>query len=551
MLTRRTFVASLAAARAVAARSEPALTQVEVFRAGEDGYHSYRIPSLILTPRRTLLAFCEGRRNSSSDTGDIDLVMKRSADGGATWSAQRVLFDRGADTVGNPCPVVDRRTGAIWLLLTSNPGSVSEKQIRASEPGAVRTVWVTHSKDDGETWAPLADITAAVKQRDWTWYATGPGVGIQLRGGRLIVPCDHNRAGSGARYSHVIYSDDSGATWKIGGIAQEHTNECQVVELSDGSLLLNMRSYEGKNRRALARSRDGGLTWSDPALDDALVEPVCQASLASYGRGRLLFSNPADTTRVRLTVRVSYDEGATWPACRVLHGGPGAYSCLAVLPDSTIGCLYERGEKGPNERITFARFPFEWLAGRRKPDLVELTRLDASIRLDIRYATANNLAGRAVYAEPRAFLQRPAALALVRAHRALRKHGYGLLIFDGYRPWSVTKTFWDVTPHGKRQFVANPAAGSKHNRGCAVDLSMFHLDSGREVEMPSVYDEMSERAYPKYTGGTLAQRSARDLLRREMERQRFTVEPNEWWHFNYKDWPLYPIGDLPFSRVAT
>ena len=549
MLTRRNFLASLAAARAGAAPKAAGLSQVEVFRAGEDGYRSYRIPSLLATPRGSLLAFCEGRRNSPSDTGDIDLVMKRSSDRGATWPAQRVLFDKEADTIGNPCPVVDRRTGTIWMLLTSNPGNATEKQIRASEPGASRSVWVTHSKDDGETWAPLTDITAAVKKPEWTWYATGPGVGIQLHSGRLLIPCDFNLAGSGARHSHVIYSDDSGTTWKIGGTAQADTNECQAAELGDGSVLLNMRSYAGKNRRAVARSRDGGLTWTDGDLDEALVEPVCQASLAGYGKGRLLFSNPAETTRTRMTVRVSYDEGRTWPACRPLHGGPSAYSCLAVLPDSTIGCLYERGEKSPYERITFARFPFEWLAGRRKPDLVELIQVDSSIRLDIRYATANNLVGRPVYGEARAFLQRPAALALARAHRSLKKHGYGLLIFDGYRPWAVTKTFWDVTPPEKRQFVANPAEGSKHNRGCAVDLSMFHLSNGKEVEMPSAYDEMTERAYPNYSGGSAAQRGARDLLRREMERQGFRVEPNEWWHFNYKDWPLYPIGDLPFSKV--
>ncbi len=549
MLTRRTFIGSLAAAPAAFARTGPALAQVDVFRASEDGYHTYRIPSLLLTPRRALLAFCEGRKNSSSDSGDIDLLMKRSTDHGATWSSQRVLFDQGRDTIGNPCPVVDRRTGVIWLLATANPGNATEKQIRASEPGATRTVWVTHSQDDGETWAPLTEITAAVKKPEWTWYATGPGAGIQLRGGRLVIPCDHNLAGSGARHSHVIYSDDHGATWNIGGIAQEDTNECQLVELSDGSLLLNMRSYHGKNRRALARSRDGGLTWSGVTLDEGLVEPVCQASVIRLGKGRLLFSNPADTQRIRMTVRASFDEGVTWPVCRVLHGGPSAYSCLAVLADSTLGCLYERGEKSPYERISFARFGLEWVAGERKPDLVELTRLDPTIRLDIRYATPNNLTGRAVYTEARAFLQHPAAQALVRAHRALKKHGYGLLIFDGYRPWAVTKTFWDVTPPEKREFVANPAEGSRHNRGCAVDLSMYHLADGREVEMPSAYDEMSERAYPHYSGGPESHRQARDLLRREMERKGFTVEPNEWWHFNYRDWRLYPILDLPFSRI--
>jgi D-alanyl-D-alanine dipeptidase len=186
----------------------------------------------------------------------------------------------------------------------------------------------------------------------------------------------------------------------------------------------------------------------------------------------------------------------------------------------------------------------------RAPDLVELTALDPAIRLDIRYATASNLAGRAVYDEARAFLQRPAAEALVRAHRAVRAKGFGLLVFDGYRPWRVTKLFWDVTPPEKREFVADPSKGSKHNRGCAVDLSLFDLATGREVEMPSAYDEMSPRAYPDYAGGAAEARQRRDILRAAMEAEGFTVEPNEWWHFNYKDWQAYAIADIPFSAIG-
>ena len=189
-------------------------------------------------------------------------------------------------------------------------------------------------------------------------------------------------------------------------------------------------------------------------------------------------------------------------------------------------------------------------AGRfRPPDLVELTTLDPSIKLDVRYASERNFVGRPVYAEARAFLQRPAAEALVRAHRALQARGYGALVFDGYRPWSVTKLFWDLTPRDKRAFVADPRKGSKHNRGCAVDMSLYDLATGREVEMPSPYDEMSPRAYPGYAGGTSDERARRDLLRSALEREGFTVEPNEWWHFNYKDWRLYPILDVPFAKI--
>jgi D-alanyl-D-alanine dipeptidase len=188
--------------------------------------------------------------------------------------------------------------------------------------------------------------------------------------------------------------------------------------------------------------------------------------------------------------------------------------------------------------------------GKRAPDLVEIVTLDPTIHLDIRYATARNFVGRPVYAEARAFLQRPAAEALVRAHRALRDQGYGLVVFDGYRPWSVTRLFWEVTPEDKHEFVADPRKGSRHNRGCAVDLSLYDLATGREVEMPSGYDEMTERAYPDYAGGSAEARARRDLLRAAMEAEGFTVYSSEWWHYDYKDWALYPVLDVPFSALG-
>jgi zinc D-Ala-D-Ala dipeptidase len=185
----------------------------------------------------------------------------------------------------------------------------------------------------------------------------------------------------------------------------------------------------------------------------------------------------------------------------------------------------------------------------RRPELVELIKHDRRLRLDIRYATANNFVGRPVYTEARAFLQRPAAEALKRAHRRVRKQGYGLLVFDGYRPWSVTKLFWEITPEDKKQFVADPRRGSRHNRGCAVDLTLYDLKTGREVEMPSAYDEMTERAHPNYQGGTAEQRRLRNLLRAAMEAEGFTVYENEWWHFDYKDWREYPILNVSFAEI--
>lgn len=186
----------------------------------------------------------------------------------------------------------------------------------------------------------------------------------------------------------------------------------------------------------------------------------------------------------------------------------------------------------------------------RNSDLVELTSLDPTIKLEIRYATTNNFLGTRFYSQARAFMQRPAAEAVARAHRLLKPLGYGLLIHDAYRPWYVTKMFWDATPSDKRWLVANPAEGSKHNRGAAVDLTLFELGTGKPVEMPSTYDESTDRAYANYPGGTGLQRWHRALLRRVMESQGFAVNPTEWWHFDYKDWQQYPIGNVPFERIG-
>lgn len=200
-------------------------------------------------------------------------------------------------------------------------------------------------------------------------------------------------------------------------------------------------------------------------------------------------------------------------------------------------------------RLALAAEPPLQPPGLREPELVELTRLDTTIRLDIRYATADNFMGARMYESARAFLQRPAALALVRAHRALVARGYGLLIHDAYRPWHVTRMFWDATPDSQHTFVANPARGSKHNRGAAVDLSMYELATGRPVAMVGGYDEFSPRSYPLYPGGTSRQRWHRELLRRVMEAEGFTVDGAEWWHFDYRDWARYPVLNRRFEEL--
>ncbi|NUQ65470.1 MAG: exo-alpha-sialidase [Pirellulales bacterium] len=365
---------------ALSALNALALDKVEVFQSGQDGYHTYRIPAIIQTNGGTMLAFCEGRKSSNSDIGDIDLLVKRSKDGGRTWSRPQVIWSDAANTCGNPCPVVDRRTGQILLLATHNLEKDHLDEIMTKKSPGTRTVWVLSSADDGETWSPPREITRAVKDPSWGWYATGPGIGIQIRhgphAGRLVVPANHSyddpQGGlRGKPYesgAHVFYSDDGGRSWKLGGTIRPKMNEAQVAELPDGrgTLLMNMRSLFRRGVRGEATSTDGGLTWSAPRDVPALVEPNCQGSLLTHeaagGRGVVLFSNPADhrpKQRRNMTVRLSEDNARTWPRALTLHPGLSAYSCLVSIDAGSAGCLYENGENDRYERLTFARFTLE------------------------------------------------------------------------------------------------------------------------------------------------------------------------------------------------
>lgn len=331
---------------------------VEVFRSGAGGYHTYRIPAVVVATNGAVLAFAEGRRDGPGDTGRIDLLLKRSTNGGATWADHVVVQEGGADVFGNPAPVVDQTTGAIFLLLTWNRGADTEKAIMAGTSQDSRRVFIMESRDNGSTWSKARDITKLVKRDHWRWYATGPCNGIQTRDGRLVIPANHSDHSDPAKHpyrSHVIYSDDHGATWKLGGVHEDRTNESTVAELPNGQLLQNMRSYHGKNARAIATSTDGGLSWSPLTLDTNLIDAVCQASLLRVG-DVLLFSNPASVKRENMTVKLSRDWGKTWTIAERLHAGPSAYSCLAALKDGTVLCLFERGEKSPYERISLARF---------------------------------------------------------------------------------------------------------------------------------------------------------------------------------------------------
>ncbi|MBN1491771.1 MAG: exo-alpha-sialidase, partial [Phycisphaerae bacterium] len=344
-----------------AARAEqPDVFRTDVFVGGRDGYHTYRIPAMVVTGKGTVLAFCEGRKNNARDVGDIDLLLKRSDDDGQTWSAQQVIHEEGGDapiTIGNPCPIVDR-SGVIHLLFTQDN----------------KRLFCTQSTDDGRTWAPPKEYTAILERFDYPLIriATGPVHGIQLDSGRLIAPAwvsdrerrDRDKDPTLSRFqSGVLYSDDGGRTWITSALVPpklSRLNECTVLERLDGSLLLNMRVH-GLGCRALSESRDGGKTWSSPVPDKNLPGPTCQASLLRLSKNEVLFSNPAASTRTNMTVRLSRDEGKNWPHARVVHPGPSGYSDLAVSRDGVILCLYECGDKVYNERITLARFNRAWL----------------------------------------------------------------------------------------------------------------------------------------------------------------------------------------------
>ncbi len=350
----------------------PLISKTFVYEGGKDGYHTYRIPALVVTAEGTLLAFCEGRKSSASDEGDIDLLVKRSEDGGKTWSEQMTVHEEGGDapiTIGNPCPIVDEN-GTIHLPFTHNN----------------KRLFYTKSTDDGLTWSEPMEHTGILDGFDYPLVriATGPGHGIQMSTGRLIAPVwvsdrerrDVNKNVTNRRYqSGIIYSDDAGVTWHTGGLVPptiRRLNEAMVIERRDGSLFLNMRAY-GSGYRATSVSKDAGVTWCEPVLETDLPCPTCQASMIKLTDREVLFANPAVTVdgkvsganRRNLTVRLSTDEGRTWKYSHELDPGRAGYSDLAVAKDGTIFCLYECGEERYNQRLTIARFNRAWILGTR------------------------------------------------------------------------------------------------------------------------------------------------------------------------------------------
>jgi sialidase-1 len=348
---------------------------VSVFRAGQNGYHTYRIPVIVRAKSGDLLAFAEGRKNSGADHGDIDIVMKRSSDEGKTWGPLQLVQDEDTDPkakvwIGNPTPVVDQTD-------PEHPGRICLAFTRSNAK-----MFVTSSDDNGKTWAKRRDISAETVKPAWDWCAAGPVHGIQLeRGphaGRIVIPCDHQIKSSGSWGVHLVYSDDHGTTWKLGAVDTHaaddplHPNECVAVELADGRVYVNAREHNGSDpaTRTIAYSSDGGETFDAPfAAEPNITSPVVQNSLV-----RLTLAEPGDrqnvlvycgpghaTERRDLTMLVSYDEGKTWQRKTVIHAGPAAYSDLVKLNDEHVGVLFEAGRRLYGE-VLFAKVGLKDLA---------------------------------------------------------------------------------------------------------------------------------------------------------------------------------------------
>ncbi len=337
-------------------------SRVKIFVSGEDGYHTYRVPVLITTPNGNTIAFCEGRVNDIGDSGNIDIMMRRSSDSGVTWSDMEVIIGEDDDdnAFGVPTAVIDKSNGRLWLFMRWT-------DLEHDMLYGLR-MYVTYSDDDGVTWADTTDITTDVTLPNpdpWDWFVSGPGLGIQCDSGRLLIPGDCRYVSGDSLYSYTFFSDDHGTTWEMGGLAGasgEELEECQLVELLDGTIMLNARTKAGNGLRALVISEDEGETWGEVDFHEQLIVNVSMGSFIRYDATRLLFTCPIHpTARRHLKLRVSYNEGKTWDLERWLHYGWAGYSCLTVFPNATIGCLYENGSASFREQISLATFSIGWV----------------------------------------------------------------------------------------------------------------------------------------------------------------------------------------------
>jgi sialidase-1 len=375
-----------------AAAASPLFEKIDLFAEGQAGFVSYRIPGVVVTAQGTVLAYCEARKFTSADRGEIEVHVRRSTDGGRTWSPQQQIAHLGPRLPRNPHMPDDKRKKNMG---GPEEQTVNNPMLMATREGPVHFVYCVEymrafhalSDDDGVTWSQPVEITATFdrfrSEIDWQAIATGPGHGIQLRSGRLLVPvwlATYEKAAPQRKGCSVIFSDDQGATWQRGDMAMTIGGESSVAQLSDGRVVLSSRNTDKRNRRAVVFSRDGATGWTKPEFIEELLEPGCMAGLVSHpglpgtNRPLLLHSSPHTTKRdhrerKNVSIHLSPDDGRTWPVRKLLQAGPSAYSDLAVLPDGTILCFYESGKPGETRRngdwayacLTLARFNLDWL----------------------------------------------------------------------------------------------------------------------------------------------------------------------------------------------
>ena len=357
-----------------------------MFRSGEDGYASYRIPAVIEAADGTLIAFAEGRVSGAADDGNVDLLAKRSSDGGSTWGELQVVADMESNFIGNASPVVDSESGRVVLLATYKAGTDSEVEILTGTGADTSREYLLTSDDNGETWSEPVDITESVKAPDWRWYSVGPGHAFQIQSGphagRMVAAANHSD-GALNYGAHLLLSDDGGETWRIGASDTPqggplHPNEATAAALPDGTIVVSARDQDGSDEwhRLRTTSTDGGESFVAPFADQVgLVMPVVQASMLWFAgtdgedapggaSGTLLLSGPSDTQeRIDLRVRTSADDGVTWSEGFLVGPGPAAYSDLVALPGGVVGVLLETGDAKANERIDFATFGADLLVG--------------------------------------------------------------------------------------------------------------------------------------------------------------------------------------------
>lgn len=332
-----------------------------LFTSGNSGYKTYRIPAIVKSKEDTLLAFAEGRVNGQSDHGDVDLVLRRSVDNGKTWGEMQIIRDDGKHQAGNPCPLVDQKSGKIFLFYCGSRHS--EGQVLGGVGS--REVYVMTSTDDGQSWSEPRNLSASAKKPSWRWYATGPCSAIQIQSGkhagRLIVPANHSiHFDDGRKWEyrcHSLYSDDQGETWQVGTSSAVGGSETQIAEVGPDLLIQDVRMQtHRKGVRAVRFSRDGGATWDAIEHDTQRPCPKCQGSIIAIpsekgGNQRLVSSNPAGKGRTHMTVYQSLDAGKNWEKISLLEAGPTAYSDLVVTADNRVVCFFETGSKSPYESL--------------------------------------------------------------------------------------------------------------------------------------------------------------------------------------------------------